>query len=161
MIRPVILAAACAAASPALAQRPTGTLVVNNMTDSSATLIDAASGRTVATLRTGEGPHEVAISHDGRWALVSNYGVRGKPGGSLTVIDMASARVARTIPFGSLQRPHGSAFLAGDTLAVVTAEAAAAIAVIDIRAGANLGSNTLAVLSAAGRDSARLIPVGR
>ncbi|HYV96031.1 MAG TPA: hypothetical protein VE967_01100, partial [Gemmatimonadaceae bacterium] len=59
------------------AQRPTGTLVASNMNDNTATLIDAASGRVLATLPTGEGPHEVAISHDGRWAVVSNYGVRG------------------------------------------------------------------------------------
>ena len=58
-----------------LAQRPTGTLVVSNMNDHTATVIDAATGRVHATLPTGEGPHEVAVSHDGRTALVSNYGL--------------------------------------------------------------------------------------
>ena len=52
----------------------TGTLVASNMNDNSATIIDAASGRVRATVPTGEGPHEVAISNDGRWAMVSNYG---------------------------------------------------------------------------------------
>ncbi|HXT17024.1 MAG TPA: hypothetical protein VN706_15390 [Gemmatimonadaceae bacterium] len=46
----------------------TGTVVASNMNDNTATLVDAASGRPIATVPTGEGPHEVAISHDGRTA---------------------------------------------------------------------------------------------
>ena len=59
---------------------PTGTVIVANMGDNSATLIDVASRRTVATLPTGNGAHEVAVSRNGRWAVVSNYGARGAPG---------------------------------------------------------------------------------
>jgi DNA-binding beta-propeller fold protein YncE len=88
-----------------------------------------------ATLPTGQGPHEVAVSHDGRWALVSNYGVRGAPGGTLTVVDVARAAVARTLALGGFQRPHGVVFLPGDSLAVVTAEAARAVLVVDVRDG--------------------------
>src|SRR5688572_33363001 len=75
---------------------PTGTVIVANMGDNTATLIDVASKRVVATLPTGNGAHEVAVSNDGRWAVVSNYGVRGAPGNSLTVIDIGSATVTRT-----------------------------------------------------------------
>src|SRR5215213_5479578 len=81
----------------AQAVRPTGTLIVSNMTDNTATIVDVATNRVLATLPTGEGPHEVATSHDGRTALVSNYGVRGKPGNSITVIDVARLAVSRTI----------------------------------------------------------------
>src|SRR5512138_1725597 len=94
--------------------RLAGTLIVSNMNDNTATVLDAASGRVLATLPTGEGPHEVAASHDGRWALVSNYGVRGKPGNTLTVIDVGKLSVARTIDLHEYQRPHGMAFLPGD-----------------------------------------------
>src|SRR5512141_1653546 len=85
------LAILCCVASSVAAQandRPSGTLIVSNMNDNTATILDAATGRVLATLPTGEGPHEVAASHDGRWAFVSNYGVRGKPGNSITVIDL-------------------------------------------------------------------------
>jgi len=42
-----------------------GTVIVANMGDNTATLLDIASKRVVATLPTGNGAHEVAVSHDG------------------------------------------------------------------------------------------------
>lgn len=114
---------------------PPGTLIVSNMTDHTATIIDAGSSRVRATLPTGEGPHEVAVSRDGRTALVSNYGVRGAPGSSITVIDVATATVARTLPLTGFQRPHGMAFLPGDTLVAVTSETAGAVILVDVRSG--------------------------
>ena len=115
--------------------RPTGTLIVSNMNDNTASVIDAASGRVLSVLPTGEGPHEVATSHDGRWALVSNYGVRGKPGNTITVIDVNAAAVARTIDLHQYQRPHGMSFLPGDTTFVATSEASKAVLVVDFRTG--------------------------
>lgn len=118
--------------------RPSGTLIVSNMNDHTATIIDAATGKVHATVPTGEGPHEVATSHDGRWALVSNYGVRGKPGSTITVIDVERAAVARTIDLKDAGRPHGMAFLPGDSLVVVTSEAARMVNLLDVRSGAIL-----------------------
>jgi YVTN family beta-propeller protein len=112
---------------------PPGTIVVSNMNDNTATVIDVATCRVLATLPTGEGPHEVAASHDGLWAIVTNYGVRGKPGNTLTVIELASTRVARTIDLGEYRRPHGVVFLPGDTLLAVTSEASQAVLVVDLR----------------------------
>lgn len=117
-----------------------GTVIVANMGDNTATLIDVASRRTVATLPTGNGAHEVAVSHDGRWAVVSNYGGRGAPGNSLTVIDVASATVARTIDLGEFRRPHGSAFLPGDSLLAITSEVSRAVVLVDFARGTVLGS---------------------
>jgi YVTN family beta-propeller protein len=116
--------------------RPTGTLIVSNMNDNTASVIDAATDRVLATLPTGEGPHEVAASHDGRWAIVSNYGVRGKPGNTITVIDVGARTVARTIDLHDFQRPHGSKFLPGDTLFAVTSEVSKAVLLVDFRTGA-------------------------
>ncbi|MDB4917933.1 MAG: hypothetical protein JWM95_5577 [Gemmatimonadetes bacterium] len=119
----------------AQSDRPTGTLVASNMSDNTATVIDAATGRVLATLPTGDGPHEVAISRDGKWAVVSNYGVRGKPGNTITVIDVVRHEVARTITIADHQRPHGMSFLPGDTLLAVTSEASKAILFVDARNG--------------------------
>src|SRR4051812_33575089 len=111
--------------APATAQRadtPRGTVIANNMLDNTVTMLDASTGRVLTTLPTGKGPHEVAISHDGRWALVSNYGIRGEPGNSITVIDVARRSAVRTISLAEHRRPHGMAFLPGDSLFVVTCE---------------------------------------
>ena len=117
-----------------------GTVIVANMGDNTATLLDVASRRVVATLPAGNGVHEVAVSHDGRWAVVSNYGVRGAPGNSLTVIDVPGAKVARTIDLGEFKRPHGSAFLPGDSLFAVTSEVSKAVVLVNFAAGTVVGS---------------------
>jgi DNA-binding beta-propeller fold protein YncE len=120
----------------ATAQRsdgPRGTVIASNMVDHTVTILDAATGRSLATLPTGKGPHEVTVSHDGKWALVSNYGVRGEPGNSIAVIDVARRAVVRTISLAEHRRPHGMSFLPGDTLFVVTCETDRAILVVDFR----------------------------
>jgi DNA-binding beta-propeller fold protein YncE len=67
--------------------------------------------------------------------VVTNYGIRGKPGNSLTVIDLATATVARTIDLGQYQRPHGIAFYPGDSLLVVTSEASKAVLIVEFATG--------------------------
>lgn len=139
LARAALCSAVCVLAPARIASAqdlPSGTVVASNMNDHTATLLDAATGRVLATLPTGRGPHEVAISHDGRWATVSNYGPRGEPGRSITVIDVAGHRVARTIQIRGYERPHGMAFLPGDTLLAVTAESNRAVLLIDFRTGA-------------------------
>src|SRR5688500_1844100 len=76
-----------------------GLLVIANQQGASATVLDAATLNTVATVPVGQGPHEVAISTDGRWAVVTNYGLQGVPGNTLSVIDLAAETpaVVRTL----------------------------------------------------------------
>ena len=94
-------------------------LVVTNKQEASASLIDPATGATVATVPTGEGPHEVAITRDGRRAIVADYGAQS-PGGTLTVIDLERRAVEQTISLGVHRRPHGSVVLPGDDRVAVT-----------------------------------------
>lgn len=117
------------------AQALTGTVVAANMTAGSASLIDVATGATVALIPTAVAPHEVAISHDGRWAVVSEYGDRTAVGHSLLVIDVSRGVATRTIDLGELKRPHGMRFLPGDKRLVLTSEAAGVIALLDFAAG--------------------------
>jgi YVTN family beta-propeller protein len=111
-----------------------GTLVVLNKAEATASLINLADGEVRATLPTGDGPHEAAVSPDGKLALVGNYGHRGAPGSSLTVIDVAGAEVVRTIDLGDNGRPHGMLWLDGRR-ALVTAEANKALLEVDVLEG--------------------------
>lgn len=126
-ILPLLLALAIPAA--AHAQRG-DLLVVANKQAATATILDVQSGSALATLPTGVGPHEVAISRDGRWAVVTNYGDQ-TPGSSLTLIDLDRRSVARTIPLGEHRRPHGAVFLPDGRLAV-TSEVSRAVLVVDL-----------------------------
>ncbi|HSL85117.1 MAG TPA: cytochrome D1 domain-containing protein [Thermoanaerobaculia bacterium] len=110
------------------------TLIVGNKAEATASLIDLSTGKVVATLPTGAGPHEVAVSPDGRLAVVADYGTGGAPGKTLTVIDVPAARVVKTIDLGEYSRPHGLAWPSTDRL-LVTAEAQKALLVVDVSAG--------------------------
>ena len=124
-------------AFPALlaAQSPTGTIVSANMTAGTASVVDIATGELRATYETGDGPHEVAISHDGRWAVISVYGNRTSIGHSLLVLDLTGDAAPRSIEMGDLKRPHGMRFLPGDGKLVVTSEATQRVAVVNFLKG--------------------------
>ncbi|MBK7595276.1 MAG: hypothetical protein IPJ11_08505 [Gemmatimonadetes bacterium] len=110
-------------------------LVITNKNESTASIITLADGKTVATLPTGNAPHEVAVSRDGKWAVATDYGAAGPGGTTLTVIDVAARKVARTITFGTHVRPHGAAFLPDHRTLVVTAERGGALVLVDVVAG--------------------------
>lgn len=110
------------------------TLVVANKAEATASLIDLASGRVVATLPTGDGPHEIGISPDGRLALVTNYGVKNADGRSLTLIDIRAAAVVKTIELGDYRSPHGIEWI-DETRVAVTAEDDKALIVVDVETG--------------------------
>ena len=112
-----------------------GLLVVLNKAAASASLIDPATGTTVATLATGTGPHEVAVSPDGRWAVVANYGESGAGGSTLTVLDVPARRVARSIDLTPHRRPHGIAWLPDGRRVAVTSETSRAALIVDVEAG--------------------------
>jgi len=117
-----------------------GTIVITNKTPNTATIVDVGSGRTLATLPTGFGPHEVVLSNDGRMAVVTDYGTGPKPGSTLTVIDVAKLTVSRTISLGQYTRPHGIVFLPNDSVVAVTSEAARAVVLVNVHTSAIVGA---------------------
>jgi YVTN family beta-propeller protein len=110
------------------------TLLVANKSDATVDLLDPSDGTKHATLPTGEAPHEIAVSPDGRTAVISNYGNREQPGSSLTVVDVPGTRVLRTIDLGDHKRPHGLAWLSNHTLTVTT-EGSAHLLVVEPAGG--------------------------
>ena len=112
----------------------TGTLVVTNKAANTASIIDVGSGTTLATLPTGRGPHEVVLSSDGTTAAVTDYGDQ-VANNTLTVIDVPGLRVVRTIDLGAHSRPHGIAFLPGDSLVAVTSEHTQSVVLVRIGDG--------------------------
>lgn len=111
-----------------------GTLLVGNKSDDTVDLIDLATGESYATLPTGNAPHEIAVSPDGRTAVVTDYGDRETPGSTLTVVDLRAVEVVRTIALGEHTRPHGVVWLSDRKIAVTT-EGSAHLLVVDPHAG--------------------------
>jgi YVTN family beta-propeller protein len=131
-MRNLLLCLATLGAMSAEAQGPA--LVVLNKNEASASIISLADGRTIATMPVGDGPHEVAVSADGNWAVAANYGGR-TAGNSLTVLDLRNRRAVRTIDLGTYARPHGIAWLPDGKRVVVTSEQARAVVIVDVPNG--------------------------
>jgi len=133
LLAAAMLATAADTTTPA---RPVGdVLVIANQGDNTVHLVEAGTGRTLAAIPSAPAPHEVAVTRDGRWAVVTNYGDRTDIGHSLMVIDVSTQTVARTIDLAPHRRPHGIAFLPGDSTLAVTSETSRAVVLVDFRAG--------------------------
>src|SRR6188768_889337 len=109
LLLPGLLAGALAA--PA-AQGP-ATLIVLNKTDATLVKVDLVSGKILGTVPTGEGPHEVTVSADGRTAFVGNYGAQGPGGNTISVIDLNAMKELKRVDVSPLRRPHGMFFADG------------------------------------------------
>ena len=132
LLLPVFLVVLLSALQPFAAQADT--LVVANKSDATVSLINLLDGTVAATVPTGQGPHEVAVSFDGTIAVVTDYGTHEAPGSTLTVIDIREATVKKTLDLGKYQRPHGIAFRDTDSV-LVTAEANQALIQVNVETG--------------------------
>ena len=110
---------------------PNGTLIVLSKSENKAEFFSLKSWQKIGEVPTGIAPHEVAISPDGKTAVVTNYGQR-QPGNTLTVINIPDLRVIKTIDLGAYRRPHGIVFRTPDQV-VVTAESKQAVLIVNIQ----------------------------
>ncbi|MBL8166862.1 MAG: YncE family protein [Acidobacteria bacterium] len=88
-------------------------LLVLNKAENTLAIVDPQSYEVLAKVPTGEGPHEVIASADGKLAFVANYGTAQVLGSSLSVIDLAAKKELRRVDLGALRRPHGIAVANG------------------------------------------------
>lgn len=108
-----LLAVACLSfVVQAAAQSSAPVLVALNKNDATLAIVDPVSMKLLGKVATGEGPHEVVLSADGKTAFVANYGAQ-TPGNSLSVIDVAARKELRRVDLGALLRPHGLVGLGG------------------------------------------------
>ena len=84
-----------------------GSLLVLNKSESTLAIIDPATLKVLARVPTGEAPHELTTSADGRFAFVCNYGTAERPGNTISVIDITSRKEVKRVDLGALLRPHG------------------------------------------------------
>jgi YVTN family beta-propeller protein len=108
-------------------------LIVLNKEEAALVIVDPATKKVVGRVPTGEGPHEVAVSSDGKLAFVGNYGAQ-TPGQTISIIDLVARKELRRLDLGGLRRPHGI-FFAGDGRVYFTAEVNRLIARYDPSAG--------------------------
>jgi YVTN family beta-propeller protein len=111
-IAAMLTAILCASTIQAQTPTPSPALLVLNKAENSLAIIDPATQKVVARIPTGEGPHEIAATMDGKLAVVTNYGAKD-PGHSLSVIDLTAQKEIHRVDLGALGRPHGIFFADG------------------------------------------------
>jgi YVTN family beta-propeller protein len=135
-----------------------GIALVANQQSADVSIIDLATGQS-RRVAVGTGPHEAAISPDGRWGIATVYGAQ-VPGNQLAVIDLAGKSLARHIDLGEYTRPHDVEFVPGSpTKVVVTSETTRRVLLVDVVTGAieaaietnNPGSHMLGITANANR----------
>ena len=88
------------------AELPRPLLLVLNKPEGKLLLVDPTAKKVIGEVATGNGPHEVTVSADGKLAFVANYGDQ-TPGESISVIDLEAKKELRRVNLGALRRPHG------------------------------------------------------
>jgi YVTN family beta-propeller protein len=171
------------------AQGTSGRLVVLNKDEATLVTVDAANGKVLGRVATGQGPHEVAVSEDGRTAFVANYGTGPAPGSTISVIDLSAHKELRRVDISPLRRPHG--IHVADGKVYFTAEVNRVVARYDPQSNqvdwllgtgqagthmvlvsgdgsriytANIGSNTISIIERGANPLAwneTVVPVGR
>lgn len=133
-------------AAPALVpQAWADTLVVVCKSDFQLALVDPATEKVLVKLPTGLGPHEVAISPDGRTAYVSNFGrysvypagdtAHDNAGNTITVVDLETRKVKSTFDLGTHTGPHGMIVSHDGKFMWVTTETPQAVLEVDTVSG--------------------------
>jgi len=140
----------------AAAELPSLTLLVGNKDENSLVFVDPATNKVLGKVPTGNGPHEIAASTDGKLAFVANYGTGPAPGSTISVIDVVNQREIRKVDLSPMQRPHGLWFADGKVY--FTAEANRVVGrydpvvnKIDWMMGTGQGSTHMVIADAAGR----------
>jgi len=148
----LLVLAVLTAAHSASAQTPSPALLILNKEDNALVIVNPTTLKIVGQISTGSAPHEVAVSDDGKIAVVANYGDQ-QPGNSLSVIDLESQKELHRVNLGELRRPHGIAFHAGGFY--FTAEASKLIARY------NPATNSVDWKLETGQDTTHMIAVAR
>ncbi|MEZ5347100.1 MAG: cytochrome D1 domain-containing protein [Pyrinomonadaceae bacterium] len=81
-------------------------LLILNKNEATLVMVDGETLEIIAKIPTGDFPHEVITSPDGKIAYVANYGNQ-TPNNSLSVIDLVEKSEIKRVDLGGLWRPHG------------------------------------------------------
>ena len=139
-MRNTLLALALGATTTATFAQPpktalTGTVVAVNQQSDTVTLIDLKTMQAYRHVQVVAGPHEAAVSPDGRSVAVTNYTKQGAgQQKTLSIIALPSGDTIKTIDLGEYRAPHDIRWV-DDTRVVTTVEGSQALLLVNVTSG--------------------------
>jgi DNA-binding beta-propeller fold protein YncE len=130
-----------------------GRLLALSKGDRTISVIDPATLKILGKVPSGDDPHEVAATADGRMAYVSNYGAGRGGFNTLTIGDIVNFKPAGTVDLAGLRGPHGMTEAGGKIY--FTAEVAKAIGRVDP------ATNKVDWVIGTGRDITHMVVVSK
>jgi YVTN family beta-propeller protein len=138
-----LAAVAALACTPLLTAQPaarrvnlSGTVIAVNQQSDSITLIDLKTMEAYRHVPVVAGPHEAAVSPDGRTVVVTNYNKQGAgQQKTLSVIALPSGDTIKTIDLGEYRAPHDIRWVDA-TRVVTTVEGSQALLLVNTATGA-------------------------
>ena len=123
---------------------PDGRFVLVSLSEENAVaVIDPATRKVIRKVAVGTVPIQLYVTPDSRTLLVANQGTRKKPGNTVSLIDLESFKVAKTVVTGA--GAHGVVVDRDGRYAYVT----------------NTYANSVSVLDVKGRKVVKTVPVGK
>ena len=129
----VAITSGCGAQAASIVPPTRPFVVVANQQSGVATLVEIASGR-VSHVKLGFKPHEVAVSPDARVAALTIPSETFRSSRKVVVLDLATAKVQKTIDIGDYKEPHGVAFIS-DSVALIGTLGGTSAVYVDVRNG--------------------------
>ena len=148
-----VLTSALVAAQGSGPASSAGRLLVLSKGDRTLSVVDPATLRILGKVPSGEDPHEVAATADGRTAYISNYGAGRGGYNTLTIGDIVNFKPLGTVDLGGLRGPHGMTEAGGKIY--FTAEVAKAIGRVDP------ATNKVDWVLGTGRDITHMVVVSK
>lgn len=136
MLAVAALSLAPSAQTPAKRPNLTGTVIAVNQQSDSITLIDLKTMEAYRHVPVVGGPHEAAVSPDGKSVVVTNYNKQGVgQQKTLSLIALPSGDTIKTIDLGEYRAPHDVRW-ADPERVVVTVEGSQALLLVNVSSGA-------------------------
>jgi len=90
---------------------PSTELLVLSKSNRTASIVDPATLKVLASMPSGPDPHEIVADADGKLAYISNYGGPGGAHNTISVVDLGEHKALAPIDLGVLRGAHGLAFV--------------------------------------------------
>ena len=110
-------------------------LVVANNAENTVSLIDTRSNKSLATIPVGAGPHEIAVSSDGRYAYVAESGSPEKHGDSIAVLDLKKHKLKARFKVQDCQMPHDLRVSRNGSLLWIACAPTQSVVELDVKSG--------------------------